>query len=198
MESRHPPFASHPPTASAFIRHVAERYAATTLAVRGERRVTYREIDEASRTLAKGLLAMGAGKGTRVGLLVPNGPDWIVSWLAASRIGCLVALLNTYYRPRELTWVLRHADVQHLLTVDQHLGHDYLGRLETIAPGSRRTTRGRPPPVVSPVPAARSTRGVGALDPGWARSMTSCTPAPRSATICSPKSSPRSCRPTRW
>ena len=29
-------------------------------------------------------------------LLAPNGPEWIVGWLAATRIGCVVALLNTY------------------------------------------------------------------------------------------------------
>jgi acyl-CoA synthetase (AMP-forming)/AMP-acid ligase II len=85
--------------------------------------------------LARGLLASGAGKGTRVGLLAPNGPDWILGWLAAARIGCVVSLLNTYYRERELGWILRHADVQVLLTVDRHLGHDYLDRLEAIAPG---------------------------------------------------------------
>jgi acyl-CoA synthetase (AMP-forming)/AMP-acid ligase II len=79
-------------------------------------------------------LASGVGKGTRVGLLAPNGPAWIIAWLAASRIGAVVSLLNTYSLERELSWTLRHADVQVLLTIDHHLGHDYLARLESIAP----------------------------------------------------------------
>lgn len=61
-------------------------------------------------------------KGTRVGLLAPNRPDWIVCFLAAARIGALVSLLNTYWKTRELGWVLRHADVEVLLTIERHLG----------------------------------------------------------------------------
>ena len=47
----------------------------------------------------------------------------------------MAALLNTYNKARELGWVLRHSDAQLLLTVDGHLGHDYLERLEQAIPG---------------------------------------------------------------
>jgi acyl-CoA synthetase (AMP-forming)/AMP-acid ligase II len=80
--------------------------------------------------LALGLLRAGAGKGTRVGVLAPNGPDWVVGWLAATRIGAVTSLLNTYHRARELSGILRHGDTQILLTADRHLDHDYLARLE--------------------------------------------------------------------
>ena len=104
------------------------------LAVLGDQRLTYRQAEQRSADLAKGLLATGAGKGTRVALLAPNGPDWIVAWLAATRVGAVAALLNTYPKARELSWVLRHCDAQVLLTVDHHLGHDYLERLEAAVP----------------------------------------------------------------
>ena len=101
----------------------------------GDERMSYAEADARSAALAKGLLASGVGKSTHVGLLAPNGPDWVVAWLAATRIGAFVALLNTYGQTRELGRALRHGDVAHLLTVESHLGHDYLGRLEAAAPG---------------------------------------------------------------
>jgi acyl-CoA synthetase (AMP-forming)/AMP-acid ligase II len=82
----------------------------------GERRIGYAEAAAESAQLARGLLARGVGKGTRVGLLFPNGPDWVISWLAAARIGALVVPLNTFYKARELGWTLRHADVHTLLT----------------------------------------------------------------------------------
>ena len=56
------------------------------LVVLDDRRVTYREVEEASADLARGLLAAGLGKGSRVGLLAPNGPEWIIGWLAAARL----------------------------------------------------------------------------------------------------------------
>ncbi|MEQ1787963.1 MAG: class I adenylate-forming enzyme family protein, partial [Acidimicrobiales bacterium] len=80
-------------------------------------------------------LASGAGKGTRVGLLASNSPEWIVGWLGVTRIGAVAILLNTYSKAKELGWVLRHSDAQVLLTVDAHLGHDYLARLEEAIPG---------------------------------------------------------------
>ncbi len=132
---RTPSFPDFPPTSGNLIRTCAQRHGDKVFAVLNDERLTYAEADARSAALAKGLLASGAGKGTRVGLLAPNGPEWIVGWLAATRIGCVVALLNTYSKARELGWILRHADIQVLLTVDTHLGHDYLERLEQAAPG---------------------------------------------------------------
>jgi len=127
-----PPFT---PTSGELARRCAERWGDAPFVVLGDERMTYAEADARSAALAKGLLASGVGKSTHVGLLAPNGPDWVVAWLAATRIGALVALLNTYAQTRELGRALRHGDVAHLLTVESHLGHDYLGRLEAAAPG---------------------------------------------------------------
>jgi acyl-CoA synthetase (AMP-forming)/AMP-acid ligase II len=127
-----PPFT---PTSGGLVRRCAERWGDAPFVVLGGERMTYAEADARSAALAKGLLASGVGKSTHVGLLAPNGPTWVVAWLAASRIGALVALLNTYGQTRELGRALRHGDVAHLFTVESHLGHDYLGRLEAAAPG---------------------------------------------------------------
>jgi acyl-CoA synthetase (AMP-forming)/AMP-acid ligase II len=94
----------------------------------------YGEAERRSRRIARGLLASGVGKGTRVAILLPNGPDWVLAWLAAARIGALVVPLNTFYQARELGFVLRHADVQVLLTAARFLSNDYLERLEKYAP----------------------------------------------------------------
>lgn len=127
-----PPFR---PTSGELARRGAERWGDAPFVVLGDERMTYAEADARSAALAKGLLASGVGKATHVGLLAPNGPAWVVAWLAATRVGALVALLNTYGKSRELGHTLRHGDVAHLLTVASHLGHDYLGRLEEAAPG---------------------------------------------------------------
>ena len=72
-----------------------------------------------------------------MGLLFPNGPDWVIGWLAAARIGALVVPINTFYKARELAWTLRHADVHTLLTTASLLSHDYQERLEQCAPSLR-------------------------------------------------------------
>ena len=58
--------------------------------------LTYGELDRRSRNLAAALLERGVGKGTRVGVLFPNGPDWVVAWAAACRLGAVVLPVNTF------------------------------------------------------------------------------------------------------
>lgn len=131
MEPSFPPFT---PTSGTLVRWCAQRWGDKPFVTLGDRRLTYAEADARSAELAKGLLVSGVGKGTHVGLLAPNGPDWVVAWLAATRVGAVVALLNTYNKAAELSRTIRHSDQAVLLTVGRHLGHDYLDRLEQAAP----------------------------------------------------------------
>lgn len=130
-----PSFPDFTPTSGELIRSCATRLGDKAFAVLGDTRLSYAQAEEESAAIAKGLLASGAGKGTRVGLLAANSPEWILGWLGITRIGGVAILLNTYGKAKELSWVLRHADTQVLLTVDSHLGHDYLDRLEQAIPG---------------------------------------------------------------
>ena len=164
--TRAPSFPDYEPTAANLIRAQAERHGETPLVVLGERRLTFAEVETRSAELARGLLAAGVGKGSRVGLLAPNGPEWIIGWLAATRIGAVTALLNTYLKARELDWVLRHSDVSMLLTVDGHLGHDYLDRMEEVAPGL--ADHGAGPLMLDSHPFLRAIHVWGAADRPWA------------------------------
>ncbi|MCU1453244.1 MAG: lcfB 1 [Acidimicrobiales bacterium] len=166
MSDRSPSFPDFTPTAGELIRQCAHRHGDHLFLVMDDQRLTYADVDERSALLARGLLASGVGKGSRVGLLAPSGPDWIVSWLAAARIGAVVSLFNTYAKARELGWVLRHSDVGLLLTVDRYLGHDYLARLEEAVPG---LADAKPESVfIETQPYLRSVWSLGAADRPWA------------------------------
>ncbi len=130
-------FPDFTPTVPVFIRTLAARHGDKTLIALEEDRISYAQADARSASLAEALLARGAGKGTRVGILMPNGPDWVVAWLAIARIGAIAVPLNTFFQARELAWILRHADVDTLLTATRFLNHDYLETLEAAAPGLR-------------------------------------------------------------
>lgn len=128
------PFPDFEPCMPVFWRETLARHADRTFAVLDEDRITYGEADVRSARLALALAESGAGKGTRVGLLFPNGPEWLVAWLATLRIGAVAVPVNTFQPPRELGWMLRHGDVDTLLTTDSLLGRDLLERIEAAAP----------------------------------------------------------------
>ena len=123
------------PTAERFVRHLAQQWDDRNVVVLGERCLSYRQLEVESRRLGRALLAHGTGPGSRVALLAPNGPEWIIGWLAAARLGAPVVLLNTFYKARELGWALAHCQAEVLLTVDRYLGHDYGARLQEAVPG---------------------------------------------------------------
>src|SRR5712691_5537855 len=97
--------------------------------------MTYAELAAESVTIGRALAARGVGKGTRVGLLMPNWPEWMATAFGVWRCGALLVPLNTLCRPRELAHLLRHADVALLIAVRGFLRHDYVAALEEIAPG---------------------------------------------------------------
>ena len=76
----------------------------------------------------------GVVKGSRVGLLSPNGIGWVAARAAAARLGAITVPVNTFYQAPELARFLRHADLQFLLGVPAFLHHGYIARLESAAP----------------------------------------------------------------
>ena len=87
--------------------------------------LSFRELDEVSAGLAQGLLVLGVGKATRVGLLLGNGAEWVTWWAAISRLGALCVPLSTFLQPAELGRVVRHGDVHLLVTAREFLGRDF-------------------------------------------------------------------------
>ncbi|HVN40941.1 MAG TPA: class I adenylate-forming enzyme family protein [Myxococcota bacterium] len=161
-------FPDYSPTLPVMLRELVARFGPKPMIVLGERRLTYAEVEAESARLARGLVAQGVAKGARVAVLFPNGPDFVVAWLAASRIGAVVVPLNTFYKPRELGYVLRHADVHTLLTAPRLLANDYLERLEAAAPSLARHRGG---PLFAPeLPQLRAVAAFGETGGrAWAR-----------------------------
>jgi acyl-CoA synthetase (AMP-forming)/AMP-acid ligase II len=96
--------------------------------------LSYADAQARSAALAKGLLAYGAGKGTRVGLLYPNGPDFVLGWLAATRIGAIAVPLSTFSTAAELRELLRSADIEVILATAVYRRRDYVEALEQAVP----------------------------------------------------------------
>jgi acyl-CoA synthetase (AMP-forming)/AMP-acid ligase II len=95
-------------------------------------RLTYAEADQRSASLARGLIGMGAGEGTHIGLLYPNGSGFVVAMLAAARIGAVVVPFSTFSTEREIHDQLVHSDTEILLATPSFRGHDYRDRLSHV------------------------------------------------------------------
>ncbi|WP_016694342.1 class I adenylate-forming enzyme family protein [Rhodococcus rhodochrous] len=103
--------------------------------IAGEESLTYAELDRRSAAMASALLASGAGKGHRIGLLAPSGALWITTFCAALRIGAMITPISTLSAPQELAYIMRRSDAQTLIATRRYLSHDYADKLATAFEG---------------------------------------------------------------
>jgi long-chain acyl-CoA synthetase len=90
------------------------------------KRLTYRQLASLVREAAAMLAGLGVRKGDRVGLLLPNCPQYIISFFACQRIGAIPVGCNPLYTQRELAHQIEDAGIQVMIALDQvyeNLGH---------------------------------------------------------------------------
>jgi acyl-CoA synthetase (AMP-forming)/AMP-acid ligase II len=122
-------------TVAGILRHQAQSRGDHPLLVCDAERISYAEADRRSAELARGLIGHGGGKGTHVGLLYPNGPEFVVGMLAATRIGAVVIPFSTFVTTRELREQLLDSDVEILLSAASFRSHDYVNRIAGVLAG---------------------------------------------------------------
>ena len=96
--------------------------------------LTFCELRAGAFRLAKALRLAGVQRGDSVGILMGNRAEWIVSCFAAQYLGAIVVAINTWYTPRELGYVLDHADVRVLIMACTFLRSDYAATLSSLRP----------------------------------------------------------------
>ena len=154
------------PTLPRVLRAAAAAHGDREFLVSGKRRFSYAETERASAELARGLLALGLGKGGRVGVMMPNDVDWALAWFAAGRIGTHTIPLSTFYKAPELDWAIRHNDIDTLLVSAAFLNNDFLEQLERALPGL--TEQKTPVLYLRQHPYLRRIIVWGACDRSWA------------------------------
>ena len=125
---------------AALARHVAER-PDVDFVVCDDERLTYATADAASRALARGLIGAGVGRGERVGILFPTCTDFVVTWLAVTRIGAVAVPISTFSTADELGQLVRGARVGTIVAVAGYRGNDYVAGFTRALPGLDLTSR---------------------------------------------------------
>jgi len=105
-------------------------------------RWTYREFDERVDQLAKGLLAIGIGKGDHVGVWARNVPDWLTLAFATAKIGAVLVTVNPVYKAHELAYVIEQSDMKALAIIDAFRDVDYVQIVRELVPEAATQERG--------------------------------------------------------
>src|SRR4051794_34654411 len=82
-----------------------------TALICGERRLTYRELDERATRLAHHLAAHGVEAGNHVGIYAYNGPEWVEAMFGIWKARAVPINVNYRYVEAELAYLFDNADL---------------------------------------------------------------------------------------
>ena len=74
--------------------------------------ITYREMEELTDRLAAGIAELGIKKGDRVGIFMPNTPQFVITFFAILKAGAVVVAVNPLYQPREIIHQVNDAGIE--------------------------------------------------------------------------------------
>jgi len=86
----------------------------------GQRRVSYAELDDRTRRLTGALAAAGVRRGSRIAVLSENRAEYLETFLAAARLGAIVACQNTRLAPAELAHCLQLVEPELVMVSPRH------------------------------------------------------------------------------
>jgi acyl-coenzyme A synthetase/AMP-(fatty) acid ligase len=98
------------PTVSRLLARAVGAYSEQEYLITPAGRITFGEAERRSAELARQLIGLGAGKGTRIAILYPSSPEFVVAFLAVARVGALAVLVPSTVKGPELRTALRLSD----------------------------------------------------------------------------------------
>ncbi len=105
-----------------FLEQSAARYPDRPCTLFKGRVVTYREMNAQADRLAAALAGLGVKKGDRVGLLIPNTPQFVIAFYGVLKAGAVVVATNPLYTPHEMEHQLRDAGVETVIVMSNFYG----------------------------------------------------------------------------
>ncbi|MCX7689192.1 long-chain-fatty-acid--CoA ligase [Thermoflexus sp.] len=103
---------------SALMDFAANQYGDRTATIFYGAEMTYRDLRSHSIRLATALDALGIRPGDRVGLMLPNCPQFLIAFYAILRLGAVVVPLNPLYVERELRYVVEDSGMRAMIALD--------------------------------------------------------------------------------
>jgi acyl-CoA synthetase (AMP-forming)/AMP-acid ligase II len=113
------------PTVVHYLEDVASRCPDRIAAIQDGVPITYGDLRQRSRQLARGLIDAGVQPRERIAVWLPNCVEWMVAAIAAHYAACVVVPINTRFVTDEARFILAKSRAQVLVTTSEFLGRDY-------------------------------------------------------------------------
>lgn len=85
-----------------FLERTASKYPDKTCTIFKGAKISYAEMNATTDRLAAGLDSLGIRKGDRVGIYIPNSPQFVIAYFALLKLGAIIVATNPLYTEREI------------------------------------------------------------------------------------------------
>lgn len=93
------------------------RFPSRTAIIYEDRRISYDALERSVNALGNRLKGLGIKKGDKVAIMLPNIPEFIISYFAAIKVGAVAVTINTLSTAYELKYLLGNSDSKAFITV---------------------------------------------------------------------------------
>lgn len=95
------------------------RYPDNISIIYNERRLNYEQLGMAVNALGIALRSLGIEKGDNVAIMLPNIPEFVISYFAVVKLGAVAVTINTLSTPYELSHLISDSDSKALITTSK-------------------------------------------------------------------------------
>jgi long-chain acyl-CoA synthetase len=102
---------------------VANKYPEKTCLKYLGSRLSYSDLERLVVLTSGGLSSLGLNKNDRVAILMDNSPEYIISYFAILRAGCIAVPVNTFLTPEEISYIINDSSASVLIYSDNFFSH---------------------------------------------------------------------------
>jgi benzoate-CoA ligase family protein len=104
-----------------YLAESARRGPDRVVAYHGERKLTFRDLEENSARCRGALAALGLRPGERVALVMSDCPEMMIAMLGVMGLGAIVVPCSTMLKPAELEYMLKDSGAKLVIVTPEHL-----------------------------------------------------------------------------
>ncbi|MDY7035685.1 MAG: class I adenylate-forming enzyme family protein [Thermodesulfobacteriota bacterium] len=86
-------------------------------------KASYSQLLEQAESMAANLWDIGLRKDDRAIIYLPNGPQWIISWLALLRLNAVPVPITPIYTPSDLKFIINDSGAETIIGMDTNFGY---------------------------------------------------------------------------
>jgi len=115
-----------------FLDDSAQKYPNRPCTIFKGAKISYREMSELTDRLAAGLADIGVKKGDRIGLFIPNTPQFVMAYFAVLKAGGVVIATNPLYSAKELEHQANDSGMEVMIVMS-----NFYNRVKEVQPNTK-------------------------------------------------------------